>query len=848
MATTESANNNTITNADALELGTSLTASLTSTDVDYFKVSGDDISVDSLVTMVFTPSVLGVGKEWTIDLVNGAGTSLLGSGAQGVTAVTTLTARVQDTDGAVYLKVTPSQFSGSMDYSVLATAEKAVEAEDNDTAAKGTPLTKGVSVEGALGTTAAPDGSDVDFYVFTVAESGTVSIALSGTTSTATSNIYTASIQNAAGQTLTDDGQQIVQSFATTGTMAFAGAAGSTYFLKMIVASGEETDFNASDDGRADYTLTFSGTAVLNAVPVITVGSKSSSSRDVQVDSGVSQSVKVDSTINLSDVMTLSDADGDATIASIKVLLVDAANAGTADGGYLTINGADINPVSSANGNVYQTITLAQWATATYTAGAAADVSTPQQLYAYAVDNSGATAAVSDAGGSLAFNSRVDTGGTIYMELASVDADVLVTKGTTSVAAGSSLGSVTEGAGDASGYVDINFAYEGTLADDATVSVILTAKNTAGVAVSDLEYYVSDTLLDSNLFNLTATNDSTSPVVVRIKATDDGESDVEDLTLSFVTNSSAAGFDNLTSGFGTLAVAEQKASFVVSDPVFSAGTSLTESDTDRTATYTITANDLVVGVPLTVDVSTAGGLSLTPSTWEFEATAAAGDDEAVTSKSQTIVVSATDDTDVEVSPHSGTLTFAVSEGSNTTKYAGAVSTVSVNILDNDATGGATANVVLWTDGTSIASQAFTVSTGADADSDGKGDTTATVTSTASGQLTLTDYIAGSVEIDATIDTAANAGITITDAVLVLKSIVGLVDLTTDQTLSADVDQSGTVNISDAVSVLKIIVGLSPAQMSLLDSTGGEELDISAGLFDLTAVILGDVDGSYADII
>ena len=78
--------------------------------------------------------------------------------------------------------------------------------------------------------------------------------------------------------------------------------------------------------------------------------------------------------------------------------------------------------------------------------------------------------------------------------------------------------------------------------------------------------------------------------------------------------------------------------------------------------------------------------------------------------------------------------------------------------------------------------------------------------------------------------------------------MGLVDLTTDQTLSADVDQSGTVNISDAVSVLKIIVGLSPAQMSLLDSTGGEELDISAGLFDLTAVILGDVDGSYADII
>jgi len=847
MATTESANNNTITNADSLELGTSLTASLTSTDVDYFKVSGVDISVDSLVTMVFTPSVPGVGKEWTIDLVNGAGTSLFASGSQDVTAATTLTARIQDTDGSVYLKVTPSQFSGSMDYSVLATAAPAVESEDNDTAAKGTPLTKGVSVEGALGSTSSPDGTDVDYYVFTVADAGTVSIALAGTTSTATSNIYTASIQNAAGQTLTDDGQQIVKSFATTGTMAFSGAANTTYFLKMIVASGEETDFTNSDDGRADYTLTFSGTAVLNAVPVITIGSKSSSSRDVQVDSGVSQSVKVGSEINLSDLMTLSDADGDATIASIKVLLVDADNAGTANGGYLTINGADINPVSSANGNVYQTITLAQWATATYTAGAAGDVATPQKLYAYAVDSSGATAAVSDAGGSLAFNSRVDTGGTIYMELASVDADVLVTKGTTSVSAGSTLGSVTEGAGDASGYIDVNFAYEGTLASDATVSVILTAKNTAGVAVSDLEYYVSDTLLDSNLFNLTAANNSTSPVVVRIKATDDGESDVEDLTLSFVTNSSADGFDNLTKGYGTLAVAEQKASFVVSGPVFSAGASLTESDTSRTATYTITASDLVVGVPLTVDVSTAGGLSLTPSTWEFEAT------DSSSTGTQTIVVSATDDTDVETSPHSGTLTFAVSEGSNTTKYAGAVSAVSVDILDNDGTGGATANLVFWAEDTnglnpSIVSQDFTVSTGADADSDGKGDTTATVTSSSAGQLLLSSYIAGTVEIDASI-AGGSAGVNITDAVLILKHIVGLDTLTGNAAIAADVDQNGAVNISDAVGVLKLIVGLtSHAQLALVDSTGSESLDISSGTFDLTALILGDVDGGYADII
>ena len=112
MATTESASNNTVTNADSLELGSTLSGGLTSTDVDYFKVSGDDISVDSLVEIVFTPTVPGVGKEWTIDLVNAAGTSLLTGGAQDVTASTTLSARVNDTDGSVYLKVSPSQYSG----------------------------------------------------------------------------------------------------------------------------------------------------------------------------------------------------------------------------------------------------------------------------------------------------------------------------------------------------------------------------------------------------------------------------------------------------------------------------------------------------------------------------------------------------------------------------------------------------------------------------------------------------------------------------------------------------------------------------------------------------------------
>ena len=849
MATTESANNNTITNADSLELGSILTGGLTSTDVDYFKVSGDDISVDSLVEIVFTPTVPGVGKEWTIDLVNAAGTSLLTGGAQDVTAATTLSARVNDTDGSVYLKVSPSQYSGSMDYTVLATAAPAVESEDNDSLNKATPLTKSVSVEGVLGSTSSPDGDDVDFYLFTVADAGTVSIALQSPTSAASSNVYTATVQTADGQTVVYNGQQVTKTFgqqSTTSTIEFVGSASSTYFLEIAASSGEETNFTSADDDREAYTIELSGTATLNDEPVVTIGSKSSAARGTTTDSGVSQSIKIDSSINLVDVVDVTDAQGDDTIQDIKVLLVDSDNAGTAAGGYLTIGGVAVNPVASSTGNAYQTVSVANWATATYTAGTTGDTSTPQTLYVYAVDDSGATTAVSDAGSTLAFNSRVDTGGIVSMELVSVDADIIAqVAGTTDqLGSVSSLGSVTEGAADS--YKDIQFYVDGELANDASVSVTLQATDTDGDLVSDLTYYTADgsgnytVQLDSNLFTLASTNTSSTPKTVRVFAIDDGQADVEDLTLSFVTNSSSApAFDNLTKGYGTIAVAEQKASFTVSDPVFSSGSSLSESDTSRTATYTITANDLVSGVPLTVEISTAGGLSVTPSTIDFENTSSA-------TVTQTVTVSATDDSDVEASTHTGTLTFSVSEGSNTTKYAGAISAVSVDIVDNDSTGSATANLSFWTQDSGgvtpdIVNQDFTVTVGS---------ATSTVTSSAAGQLDLGSYVGETVEITATLGTAtAESGINISDAVTILKQIVGLTSLTGNAAVAADVNGDDSINISDAVTTLKTIVGLeSNATMVLVDASGGSSFDVGSGIVDLTAVVLGDVDGSYADII
>ena len=840
MATSETSNNNTIQTADLLDLGTALSGTLTASDVDYFKVSGDDISVDSLVSVLFTPSTPGVGKEWTVDLVNGSGTSLLSGGAQDVTAAATLSARVASTAGSVYLKVSPSQYSGGMEYTVKATTAPAEEAEDNDSLAKATPLTKGVSVEGVLGELSDPDGSDVDYYLFTVADAGTVTLTFNSPTSTASSNIYTASVVDKDGAPVSYNGQVVSKSFgiqSTSASTTFAATAGETYFVKVAAATGEATGFNSADDDREAYTVEFSGSATLNSEPVVTIGAKSSSARGVQVDSGVTQSVKLGTSIDIGDVVLLSDADDTGTydptstsISKIKFLLVDSVNAGTQTGGYITSGGSVKTPVASSTGNAYYEATPAQWAEATYTAGSSSNT---QVLYVYAVDDSGVSTDISG----MALGSRVDTGGTIFMDLASVDADVIVKQNSALVSGGSTLGSVTEG--DSSSAVYLDFTVEGDALDaGGTVSVTLASKS-GSVATADLEFYDGATLLTSNLFTLSSANVSTAKRIT-VKAVDDGVADVEDLALSFTTTSAVSALNNITKELGTIAVAEQRASFVVSDPVFSSGNKLLESDTSVTATYTITASDLVDGSPLTVDVSSTGGLDVSPSTLTFAYTGSA--------VQKTITVAATDDTADESTIHSGTLTFAVSEGSNTTKYAGAIDSVSVDIVDNDgASGGSvTGTVAFWAQDSggatpNVVSQDFTATTSS---------ASATVSTNASGQVDLTAYVGQVISLEASIGNAtAESGINITDAVTILKQIVGLTSLTGSALVAADVNGDGVVNISDAVKTLKTIVGLeTSATLVAVDSSGSADLTVAGPAMDLTAVVLGDVDGSYADII
>ena len=51
---------------------------------------------------------------------------------------------------------------------------------------------------------------------------------------------------------------------------------------------------------------------------------------------------------------------------------------------------------------------------------------------------------------------------------------------------------------------------------------------------------------------------------------------------------------------------------------------------------------------------------------------------------------------------------------------------------------------------------------------------------------------------------------VADAILVLREIVGLVELTPSQWQSADVNLDGAVDVADAILILRFIVGLVPS--------------------------------------
>lgn len=105
------------------------------------------------------------------------------------------------------------------------------------------------------------------------------------------------------------------------------------------------------------------------------------------------------------------------------------------------------------------------------------------------------------------------------------------------------------------------------------------------------------------------------------------------------------------------------------------------------------------------------------------------------------------------------------------------------------------------------------------------------------------------------DATAQAHVNLGDAILVLKSIVGLSELSAYQRLAADFDGQGDVNLGDAIGILKHVVGLNtqaPVWKLLRDpsdagASSADPRQLTQGQDEnvqLTGVLIGDVDGSW----
>ena len=123
--------------------------------------------------------------------------------------------------------------------------------------------------------------------------------------------------------------------------------------------------------------------------------------------------------------------------------------------------------------------------------------------------------------------------------------------------------------------------------------------------------------------------------------------------------------------------------------------------------------------------------------------------------------------------------------------------------------------------------------------------TVTATTDATGTLDAQALLSSTYTAVGT-NTSAESAISISDVIATLKAAVGISELSTYQKLAADVTQDDQVTISDVISVLKIAVGIEEGGTLILTDQGNDEFTITSNTTELTAVALGDVDGSWAN--
>ena len=669
----------------AVPLQTAITDQLqTSTEIDYFKISGADISVDSLITLDFGVASASSNNEYSVSIVDDGGTSLATTSTGQNTSLT-----YQATAGVTYYaKVEKgadafTDAAYSLNVAVVGTSEVV---GNNDTQANANALLENVNFTGSLATT-----SDVDVFAFTTGPAGgTVSLSVAAASS-ATTSFYDIKLTNDAGTTIVDSSNASVSTTVTgnsNGTLSFDVTASDgqtpqgTYFLTI-------SNNAAATTPDTKYTINLAGTSELSSVanthdynnaPTVTMGNMTSTQYGTTKVSDETLSVNMGSSVNLSDIITVADADSSSatngTVKSYVVALYDTSSPVTYSGsesaydGYISFGSTAsyVNGMSTQGSGFFTSISAADFATAKYYAGTSANT---QTLYVAAIDSSGSSTL-----SSTTMANPLDTSGFVTMAVASTDASVSV------VSAG--ITALKEGNTSATYSDTLTISVAGvTMPSSGSVVVVLDPGDDLAISGS--------ALTASNAVTLNAANSYSTTVVVVAKS--DAITELSHTgALTFTSSSSDSAFNNLSIDGFSYTITEQVANFAIGSVTYSgSNTSVLEGTDSRTGTYTITATDIPEGTTLNLSV-TGTGLQVTSSTL-LAFTYDSGN-----SVTQTVTFIAEDDVSEEASPHTGTLSHTVvdTDGDPLSQYTGAVGDASASITDNDDQTAPTASIAAAT--------------------------------------------------------------------------------------------------------------------------------------------------------
>ncbi len=336
-----------------------------------------------------------------------AGTALVFDPGQATASggTTTFTAVVTEA-GTYYAKVNSASWSSADNYTLQAAVLPTLESTgDNNTAADAAdPLSNNRLLENAWMTGALSASTDVDVWVFSTATmTGDLVVDFAAPTGDKSKSQWTIKVES--WDALTDALSPLLNasrsnisnasdSAATTGTSASFTIDDSAYATAttFVVTVSKAASAYSTDT----YKLRVSGsTADFNDTPVIAVDAVSASAPGLLVDSKVTTSVKsgANSSVLLSSLFSVSDADAGQTISTYKVALAKA------DGETASLNSKIKVGTTDYSLGTGVTLTAAQMATAKLYPGTVLGTA---KLSVQAIDNSGAA----DGSGTSSFVSQ----------------------------------------------------------------------------------------------------------------------------------------------------------------------------------------------------------------------------------------------------------------------------------------------------------------------------------------------------------------------------------------------------------------------------------------------------------